>query len=60
MHGTMNIKFDYKFLLQPKFKNLYTLKPSEVAVFFDVVHDCNTDKLDWMSSHLLQDIQSCL
>jgi len=49
----------FKLLLERELKSLYTVKPSEIAVFFDVLHDCNTDKLDRMSSHLPQGIQSC-
>jgi len=48
-----------KLLLQQKFKNFYALKLSEIAVVFDVLHDCSTDKLDGVSSHLPQGIQSC-
>jgi hypothetical protein len=49
---------DYK-LFQRKFKHFYRVKPSEIAVVFDVLHDCSTDKLDGVSSRLPQGIEPC-
>jgi len=49
----------YKLLLQRKFKHFYAVNPSEIAVVFDVLHDCSTDKLDGLGSLLPQGILSC-
>jgi len=49
----------YKLLLQRRFKHFGRVNPSEIAVVFDVLHDCNTDKSDGLSSLLLKAILSC-